>query len=175
MKESDSAGAGFEPRVDIRVGTEDFDPGLELKALYQRAGGELGAVATFIGLVRDRFEKQTVSTLHLEHYPGMTEKSMVAIADRAISRWPLLDVLVIHRVGALAAAEQIVYVQVASSHRDAAFAGAEFIMDYLKTDAVFWKREEGRASDRWVQSSADDRERRAAWQEGSTEQGPESL
>lgn len=175
MKDSGPAGAGFKPRVDIRVGTQDFDPGAELKALYQRAGGDLGAVATFIGLVRDRFEAQSVSTLHLEHYPGMTEKSMKAIADQAIARWPLLDVLVIHRVGALAATEQIVYVQVASSHRDAAFAGAEFIMDYLKTDAVFWKREEGRTSDRWIQSSSDDRERRAAWQEGSTDPGPESV
>jgi molybdopterin synthase catalytic subunit len=93
----------------------------------------------------------------------MTEKSIEAIVGQARERWPLLDVLVIHRVGALAPRAQIVYVQTASSHRDAAFAAAEFIMDYLKTDAVFWKRETSSDSERWVESTREDRARRAAW------------
>jgi len=154
-------------RQEIRISEADFDVGAELSALYARSGGELGAVATFIGLVRDRFEGARVSTLHLEHYPGMTEKSIEAIVTQATDRWPLLDVLVVHRIGALDARAQIVYVQVASGHRDAAFAAAEFIMDYLKTEAVFWKRESGESSERWVESTAEDRQRRAAWTEES--------
>ncbi len=149
--------------AEIRVSEADFDAGAELKALYARAGGRLGAVATFIGLVRDQFEGERVSTLHLEHYPGMTERSIEAIVDQAGERWPLLDVLVVHRVGALDACAQIVYVQVGSGHRDAAFAAAEFIMDYLKTEAVFWKRETGEGAERWVESTEADRQRRAAW------------
>ena len=137
-------------RTEIRVSEADFDAGAELTALYARAGGDLGAVATFIGLVRDRYQGEQISTLHLEHYPGMTEKSIEAIVAKAVERWPLLDALVVHRVGALDACAQIVYVQVGSGHRDAAFAAAEFIMDYLKTDAVFWKRESGGKAERWL-------------------------
>ncbi len=150
-------------QTEIRVSEADFDAGAELKKLYARAGGGLGAVATFIGLVRDRYQDEQISTLHLEHYPGMTEKSIEAIVAKAIERWPLLDVLVVHRVGALDACAQIVYVQVGSGHRDAAFAAAEFIMDYLKTDAVFWKREAGSKAERWVESTDADRQRQAAW------------
>ena len=153
--------------TEIRISEADFDPGAELAALYRRTGGGLGAVATFIGLVRDQFAGESVNTLHLEHYPGMTEKSIETILDQATERWPLLDVLVVHRVGALAAEAQIVYVQVGSAHRDAAFAAAEFIMDYLKTEAVFWKRESGDRSERWVESTAEDRQRRAAWTDQS--------
>jgi molybdopterin synthase catalytic subunit len=149
--------------VQIRISEADFDAGAELKGLYARTTGALGAVATFIGLVRDLAEDEAVDTLHLEHYPGMTEKSIGSIIDQAIDRWPLLDVLVIHRVGALAPGAQIVYVQTASSHRDAAFASAEFIMDYLKTDAVFWKRESGSGGERWVESTSTDRQRRSKW------------
>ena len=152
--------------IDVRVEAEDFDPGAELSALYRRAGGDLGAVATFVGLVRDRVEDTAVTALHLEHYPGMTEKSIADIVARAAERWPLLDVLVIHRVGRLAARDQIVYVQVGSSHRDAAFAAAEFVMDYLKTDAVFWKREVRTDAEHWVESTATDRARRRAWDAG---------
>ncbi len=151
---------------EVRVQEADFDPGAELAALYQRATGELGAVATFIGLVRDRFQDAPVDALRLEHYPGMTENSIHAIVRRAVQRWPLLDVLVIHRVGELAARAQVVYVQVASSHRDAAFDAARFVMDYLKTDAVFWKREVHREAGRWVESTAEDRAKRAAWEQG---------
>lgn len=150
-------------KVQIRVSEADFDVGAELSALYARAGGDLGAVATFVGLVRDLTDGEAETILHLEHYPGMTEKSLQAIVDQAIERWPLLDVLVIHRVGPLAGRSQIVYVQTASSHRDAAFASAEFIMDYLKTDAVFWKRESSPDGERWVESTSADQERRSAW------------
>lgn len=143
--------------------TGDFDAGAELDALYRRAGGSLGAVATFIGLVRDRFEDATVTALHLEHYPGMTERSIQEIVAGAAGRWPLLDVVVVHRVGELLPRAQIVYVQVASSHRDAAFAAAEYVMDYLKTDAVFWKREAQQSAGRWVESTAEDRARRRKW------------
>jgi molybdopterin synthase catalytic subunit len=149
--------------TEIRVSEADFDVGVELAALYDRAGGSLGAVATFIGLVRDQHENESVSTLHLEHYPGMTEQSIEAIITQATERWPLLDVLVVHRVGTLDAQAQIVYVQVGSGHRDAAFGAAEFIMDYLKTEAVFWKRESGSNAARWVESTAEDQQRRAAW------------
>ena len=115
--------------VSAVVQSADFDPADEYQLLRQRAGGMLGAVVTFTGLVRDRHDDEEVATLHLEHYPGMTERSIEAIARKAAARWPLDDIVIVHRVGALAACEQIVYVQVASSHRDAAFAGAAFIMD----------------------------------------------
>jgi molybdopterin synthase catalytic subunit len=153
-----------ECRIQVRIETTDFQVGAELDALYGRSDGALGAVATFVGLVRDRFEDEAVSALHLEHYPGMTEDSIEKIVRTADERWPLLDVLVIHRVGELAARDQIVYVQVASGHRDAAFAGAEFIMDYLKTDAVLWKRESQTGSERWIEATEGDRVRREAWE-----------
>jgi molybdopterin synthase catalytic subunit len=142
---------------------DDFDSADEYQRLRQRAGGMLGAVVTFTGLVRDRHDGEEVDTLHLEHYPGMTERSIEAIARKAADRWPLDDIVIIHRVGALTAAEQIVFVQVASSHRDAAFAGAAFIMDYLKTDAVFWKREDKAGGSRWVESTGTDQVRRRSW------------
>ena len=153
----------------VRIQEADFDAGAELAALYHRCRGDLGAVATFIGLVRDRFQDAPVEALHLEHYPGMTEKSIHGIVDQAAGRWPLLDVLVIHRVGELAGREQVVYVQVASSHREAAFSTVRFIMDYLKTDAVFWKREVQPGRIRWVESTAADRASRAAWEDGAAD------
>ena len=132
------------PNIQIRIETADFDVGTEVSALYQRTTGGIGAVATFIGLVRDRSatdtDQHSVTGLYLEHYPGMTEASIARIIEQACERWPLSDVLVVHRVGLLAPAAQIVYVQTASAHRAAAFASAQFLMDYLKTDAVFWKR-----------------------------------
>ncbi|MEJ2089226.1 MAG: molybdenum cofactor biosynthesis protein MoaE, partial [Gammaproteobacteria bacterium] len=147
-------------RITVRIAVDDFDVGAEMRALYDRCGGAVGAVASFTGLVRDRAGDETVSALHLEHYPGMTERSIEKIVEEASERWPLLDVVVVHRVGSLGAREQIVYVQVASGHRAAAFAGAEFIMDYLKTDAVLWKRETGSTADRWIEATAVDRQRR---------------
>lgn len=160
------------PHVEIRIETADFDVGAEMQALYARArdrnDGAIGAVVSFTGLVRDRASAESsssdVSGLFLEHYPGMTEASIRKFIDRACERWPLTDVLILHRVGLLAPTAQIVYVQVASAHRSAAFAGAEFLMDYLKTDAVFWKREQREVDDRWVEATGEDRQRREAWQ-----------
>jgi molybdopterin synthase catalytic subunit len=149
--------------VEIRIQTDDFCAASEYAALRVRCGGVLGAVASFVGLVRDRASDRAISALHLEHYPGMTESSIRAIVDDAATRWPLLDVLVVHRVGTLPPDDQIVLVQVGSSHRAAAFGACALIMDYLKTDAVFWKRENSPAGDRWVEATGDDRERVSAW------------
>lgn len=154
--------------VDVRVQEADFDAGAELAAARARLGGAAGALTSFVGLVRDLHGgegSEPVQTLHLEHYPGMTERSIEAIVARAAQRWPLLDAVVIHRVGDLPPAEQIVFVQIASAHRAAAFAACEFVMDYLKTDAVFWKREDTTAGSHWVVSTADDRRRVSGWRD----------
>jgi len=155
--------------VDIRIASTDFVLADEYARMRERQGGRSGAIASFVGLVRDRAEGQAVGTLELEHYPGMTERSIAAIVDQAIGRWPLDDVVVIHRVGALAAAEQIVLVLVASAHRAAAFAACMFIMDYLKTDAVLWKREAGGAGARWIEATDEDRARVLDWSASSRE------
>lgn len=164
-------------QVAVRVQHDDFDGADEYRRLRARLGGRAGAVATFVGLVRAGRSAgnaaEQVATLHLEHYPGMTERSIAAIVERAAERWPLDDVVVIHRVGALRPAEQIVYVQVASSHRAAAFAACEFVMDYLKTDAVFWKREDGPSGSRWIEATTADRGRVSGWDDAdSREAGP---
>jgi molybdopterin synthase catalytic subunit len=162
--EADAASSGrTKVPVTVRVQEADFAVADEYTAARNRLGGAAGAIASFIGLVRDRFDDGRVEVLELEHYPGMTERSIAAIVDQANGRWPLLDVVVIHRVGALPPQEQIVFVQVASAHRGAAFAACEFIMDYLKTDAVFWKRESGSAGTRWIDSTGEDRERVRTW------------
>lgn len=162
------SGKAQRPGIDIRVQEADFSCAEEYRGARERLGGVAGAIATFVGLVRDHAGDARVSELHLEHYPGMTERSIGAIVDQAAARWPLLDVVVIHRVGALRATDQIVYVQVASGHRAAAFAACEFIMDYLKTEAVFWKRESGAQGSRWIEATGEDRERLRTWG------GPES-
>lgn len=147
----------------IRVEREDFSGADEYAALRHRLGGRMGAVASFVGLVREQAEDDQVKSLFLEHYPGMTERSIAAIVADAEQRWSLLDVVIIHRVGDLAAGEQIVFVQVASEHRGEAFAACEFIMDYLKTRAVFWKREQRREGDRWVEATERDHQRISDW------------
>lgn len=154
--------------LDVRVQEAEFDVGAEYRSLRDRHGGDVGAVASFVGLVRDRQGAQdtAVETLHLEHYPGMTERSIEAIARRAEQRWPLLDLVVVHRVGALPPAAQIVFVQVAAGHRAAAFAACEFVMDYLKTDAVFWKKETTADGEHWVESTGEDRQRVSGWDAG---------
>lgn len=157
--------------VAIRVQAADFSPAAEYDGVRARLGGRMGAVASFVGLVRDHAGDESVSVLHLEHYPGMTERSIAAIVEQAMQRWPVFDVVVVHRVGALAAAEQIVFVQVAAGHRGAAFGACEFIMDYLKTEAVFWKREAGAAADRWIEATAEDRERVREWGVGDPRSG----
>lgn len=150
-------------RRTIRVQEEDFDLAAEWAACRERCGGAGGAIVAFGGLVRDRFADSEVTGLYLEHYPGMTEASIGRIVDDADGRWRLLDVVVIHRVGDLAPGDQIVLVLVASGHRPDAFAACEFIMDYLKTDAVFWKKERRATGDAWIESTAGDRSRRESW------------
>jgi len=150
-------------RIDIRVCADDFDVGAEWQAQRLRVAGTAGAVVTFVGLVRDRHSDDPVQVLDLEHYPGMTEASIEVIVQQAGARWPLLDVVVVHRVGRMLAADQIVLVQVACAHRPAAFAACEFLMDYLKTGAVFWKREERDSGAHWIESTIDDVQRRDSW------------
>jgi len=148
--------------MPVRVQTEDFDVGRELAAL-RGADRSVGAVAAFVGTVRDVNADASVATLTLEHYPGMTEKALAAIIDDAKSRWAIADALVIHRVGALRPADQIVLVGVTSAHRGEAFAACEFIIDYLKTRAPFWKKEETPDGARWVEARASDDDAAARW------------
>src|SRR5262245_9436851 len=141
----------------IRVQTEDFDLGAEVAAL--RAGdARVGAVASFIGTVRDLNDGTSVSRMELEHYPGMTEKALEDIVAKAKARWDIFDALVIHRVGPLKPLDQIVLVAVTSAHRGEAFAACEFIMDYLKTQAPFWKKEKTSQGERWVDARVADDE-----------------
>lgn len=145
----------------ITVQTDDFDVGAEIAALQN--GGEVGAVASFVGCVR---ADGGVTALELEHYPGMTEASIAAIVDEARSRWPLLGVRVIHRVGRLPVGARIVLVAVASAHRGAAFEACEFVMDYLKTRAPFWKKAFTAHGDHWVEARASDDSAAARWRSG---------
>jgi molybdopterin synthase catalytic subunit len=146
----------------VRVQTEDFDTGKELDALT-RGRTDVGALASFTGLVRDANDGAPVRGMTLEHYPGMTEKALEEICRQAHSRWDLIDTLVIHRVGALAPGDRIVLVGVTSAHRGEAFAACEFIMDYLKTRAPFWKREDTPDGSRWVEARASDDTAAAKW------------
>ena len=148
--------------MPVRVQKADFDVAREIAALHA-GDARIGAVAAFIGLVRDISDAAAVSTLTLEHYPGMTEKALTGIVDEAKSRWKIYDALVIHRVGELKPTDQIVLVVVTGSHRGDAFAACEFIMDYLKTRAPFWKREETPEGPRWVESRASDDEAAGRW------------
>ena len=139
----------------VRVQTGDFDVGAEITAL-RRANPKVGAVASFIGVVRDLNEGDSVATLTLEHYPGMTEKSLEEIVTQAKSRWDIFDALIVHRVGELRPLDQIVLVVVTSAHRGESFAACEFIMDYLKTRAPFWKKERTPEGARWVDARSTD-------------------
>ena len=146
----------------VRVQTEDFDAGAEIAVLCA-ASPEVGSCASFVGVVRARDGGDGVAAMRLEHYSGMTEKACEAIVAEARRRWRLIDVTVIHRVGELAPGDRIVFVGVASAHRGDAFAACEFIMDYLKTRAPFWKQEcTGRGS-RWVEAREDDDAAAARW------------
>jgi len=148
--------------VTVRVQAEDFDVAREIAALRGR-DARVGAVAAFIGLVRDMNEATAVATLELEHYPGMTEKALSGIVEEARSRWRIYDATVIHRIGELKPTDQIVLVAVSSAHRGEAFAACEFIMDYLKTRAPFWKKERTPAGERWVEARASDDEAASRW------------
>ena len=148
--------------MTVRVQEADFDTGAELAAL--RAGdARVGALASFLGLVRDMNDGSSVSEMTLEHYPGMTEKSLAEIVNLARERWPLGRVTVIHRIGEMWPGEEIVFVGVTSAHRGSAFAAGEFIMDYLKTRAPFWKREATPDGERWVDARDSDRQAAERW------------
>jgi molybdopterin synthase catalytic subunit len=134
----------------IRVQQEDFDPGAELERLRGRLQGRAGAMVSFIGLVRDLNEGDGITGMTLEHYPGMTEKALAAIAAEASTRWKLNDAVIIHRVGPLAPNDRIVLVIAASAHRKEAFRACDFMIDALKTKAPFWKKETTPRGDRWV-------------------------
>ncbi|MFB3058428.1 MAG: molybdenum cofactor biosynthesis protein MoaE [Gammaproteobacteria bacterium] len=145
----------------IQVQEEDFDI-TEVNRELCAGRSDVGAVASFIGLVRD-MPQNRLQKMTLEHYPGMTEKSLGKIAETAQQRWKILDVAIIHRVGELKPADQIVLVSVISAHRKTAFAACEFIMDYLKTDAPFWKKETNEQGENWVEAKASDNEAREKW------------
>ncbi|MRI33524.1 molybdopterin synthase catalytic subunit MoaE [Endozoicomonas sp. OPT23] len=147
----------------ISIQQEDFNPGLEQDNLSKLTG--TGAVVTFTGLVRDENLGDDVGGLYLEHYPGMTEKALQEIIDEAAARWPLQAIKVIHRVGQLHPGDRIVYVGVASAHRRAAFEICEFVMDYLKTRAPFWKRETTVDGERWVDARESDKQSAERWYE----------
>ncbi|MFA5242543.1 MAG: molybdopterin synthase catalytic subunit MoaE [Sulfuricella sp.] len=146
----------------IRVQQEDFDLGAELLALRQ-GNPKIGAIASFLGLVRDINEGDAVAGMSLEHYPGMTEKALERIVEQARTRWDIFDALVIHRVGDLKPTDQIVLVAVSGAHRGEAFAACEFIMDYLKTEAPFWKREQTPSGARWVDARESDEQAKERW------------
>ena len=149
----------------IRIQTGDFDAGAEIAKL--RAGNpEVGAVASFVGVCRDRNDGESVATMTLEHYPGMTEKALEKIVDEALTRWKIIDVTVVHRVGELKPTDQIVLVVVSGAHRGEAFAACEFLMDYLKTRAPFWKKEQTPGGARWVEARASDDDAAARWAAG---------
>ncbi|HZN27342.1 MAG TPA: molybdopterin synthase catalytic subunit MoaE [Burkholderiales bacterium] len=147
----------------VRIQTEDFDAGAEMAAM-RKGNPAIGAIASFVGVVRDVNEGDTVSEMTLEHYPGMTEKSIEEIVQQAAARWQVIDALVVHRIGLLRPTDQIVLVVVASAHRGDAFAACEFIMDYLKTRAPFWKKEQTREGARWVDARAADDIAAERWQ-----------
>lgn len=148
--------------MKIQVQNEAFDLGAEVAAM-RHGRTDIGAVASFVGLARDMNEGSGVQAMTLEHYPGMTEKALAALVEEATARWALLDVTVIHRVGRLLPGDPIVLVAVAGQHRSEAFAACEFIMDYLKTRAPFWKKEETPAGARWVEARASDDAAAARW------------
>ncbi len=143
----------------IKVQTQDFDPAQELLG-FGGPSGKAGGICQFIGLVRDFTSAETgdtvITAMTLEHYPGMTEKQLAALEDEARARWPLEDLLIIHRHGRLQAGERIVMVATASAHRDAAFDSCRFLMDWLKTKAPFWKVEHTKDGDQWVAAKESD-------------------
>lgn len=147
---------------DVRVQKGDFDVGAELASLRAQ-DPRIGAVVSFVGTVRDMNDGASVSEMELEHYPGMTEQALAHIVAKAKARWPLCGALVIHRVGPLKPLDQIVLVACASAHRGEAFDACEFIIDYLKTEAPFWKKEQTPEGARWVDARESDDSARAKW------------
>ncbi|WP_332674231.1 molybdopterin synthase catalytic subunit MoaE [Aromatoleum sp.] len=149
--------------MSVSVQQADFDVGAEIEAL-SHGRGDVGAVASFVGLVRDASDGAGISAMTLEHYPGMTERALEEIVAEARVRWQLADVRVIHRYGRLEPGNQIVFVGVAGAHRGEAFEACEFIMDYLKTRAPFWKLEETPQGARWVDARDSDDSAASRWE-----------
>lgn len=149
----------------ITVQQNDFDPGSELAALTD-GRTDIGAAVSFVGLVRDIAGSEKVSAMTLEHYPGMTERQLEKIAHDAMQRWPLDDVRIIHRFGRLLAGDRIVLVITLSAHRRAAFEACDFIMDFLKSRAPFWKREETDDGEKWVAAKSSDEDDLGRWESG---------
>lgn len=147
--------------VQVRIQAEDFNVAELQRELGRR--DVTGAIASFTGLVRSNNSERQVAVMELEHYPGMTERSIEKIMVEADARWELLAIRVVHRVGALCPGEQIVYVGVASAHRGDAFAACEFVMDYLKTRAPFWKKELTDAGEHWVEARSSDQDSAQRW------------
>src|SRR3954470_17151023 len=148
--------------VTIRIQEADFDIAQEIAALT-KGRSDVGAVVTFSGICRGNENGETIAALTLEHYPGMAEAEIKRHTDEAMSRWPLTGLSVIHRVGRITPGENIVLVLAASAHRQAAFLAAEFLMDYLKANAPFWKREESAGGTRWIDASSHDDAAAARW------------
>ncbi len=148
--------------MPIKIQENDFDLSAEIAAL-RKGDPRVGAVVSFLGTVRDMNDGSQVKAMTLEHYPGMTEKALQEILDQAKSRWDIHNTLVIHRVGSLMPEDQIVLVAVTSAHRGEAFAACEFIMDYLKTAAPFWKKEDTPGGARWVDARVTDEAAMARW------------
>ncbi len=150
--------------MTVRVQAEDFDTGQELNKL-RLTNPSIGALVSFVGQVRDVNDGDAIKTLTLEHYPEMTERALFAIENEAKTRWNVIDSLIIHRVGTLRPLDQIVLVAVAGAHRGEAFNACEFIMDYLKTSAPFWKKEATSQGERWVEAKISDDAAKARWTE----------
>ena len=146
----------------VRVQPEPFDAGAEIDRL-RRGSARVGAIASFVGVVRDRNDEADVETMELEHYPGMTERAIEAIVAEATERWSIIDASVVHRIGHLQPGDPIVLVAVACGHRGEAFQACEFIMDYLKTRAPFWKKETTPGGARWVASRSSDEQAARRW------------
>ena len=150
--------------MTVRVQAQDFDVGAEINAM-RLSNPSIGAVVSFVGQVRDFNDGDGISSMRLEHYPGMTEKSLESIIERARVKWSIVDVLIVHRVGDLKPLDQIVLVLIASAHRQDAFSACEFVMDYLKTEAPFWKKESTSSGERWVEAKSSDDDARQRWQQ----------
>ncbi|MGK0443003.1 MAG: molybdopterin synthase catalytic subunit [Pseudohongiellaceae bacterium] len=148
--------------IDVRIQPQDFDVSAELNVLRDQ-NPQVGAIVNFVGTVRDVNNQQAVSSMELEHYPGMTEKSILEIVEQANQRWSLLGVTVIHRVGLLKPKDQIVLVAVSSMHRGESFQACEFVMDYLKTQAPFWKKEQTEQGSQWVDARETDTKAADRW------------
>ena len=149
--------------MTVRVQTEDFDAGQEVNKL-RLANPRIGALVSFVGQVRDMKENEKINTLTLEHYPEMTEKALITIENEARTRWDIIDSLIIHRIGTLKPVDQIVLVAVTSAHRSEAFSACEFIMDFLKTSAPFWKKEVTSKGEYWVEAKLSDDAAKARWE-----------